>query len=133
MQLTTDALLGITGVTCCIVFLLVLVALSVCAKCYSRSTVCGTTIKRLTVGLIVPTMLYLFVLALRLVRYFDDFCEFQGFLAKYFVSVQILLELDVFLILFLEVLKQTTSCKLEYYEKVKRSTLTCCVGGRSIN
>ena len=135
MQLTTVALLGITGTTCCFICLLVLVALLVHAKCCSRSTVCGTTIKRLAVGLIVATMLYLFVLALHLVRYFcpeiNDFCEFQGFLAKYFISVQVLLALGVFLILFLEVLKQTTSCKLEYYEKVKRSTFTCC--GRKIN
>ena len=135
MPLTTVALLGITAAICCFICLLVLVALLVHAKCYSRSTVCGTTIKRLTVGLIVPTMLYLFVLALRLVQYFyqemNDFCEFQGFLVKYFASIQLLQVLGVCLILFLEVLKQTTSCKLEYYEKVKRSTFTCC--GRKIN
>ena len=135
VQLTTNALLGITAATCCIVCLIVLIALSVCAKCYSRSTVCGTTIKRLAVGLIVATMLYLFVLALNLVRYFypeiKDLCEFEGFLAHYFASVQLLLALDVCLILFLEVLKVTTSWKLEYYEKVKRSTFTCC--GRKIN
>ena len=130
MQLTTDALLGITAATCCFICLLVLVALSVCARCYNRSTVCGTTIKRLAVGLIVSTMLYQFVLALHLVRYFypevNDLCEFEGFLAHYLVSVQLLLTLDVCLILFLEVLKQTTTCKLECYEKVKRSTFTCC-------
>ena len=128
VQLTTNALLGITEATCCIVCLLVLIALSVCAKCYSRSTVCGTTIKRLAVGLIVATMLYLFVLALNLVRYFypeiKDLCKFEGFLAHYLASVQLLLPLDVCLILFLEVLKVTTSCKLEYYEKIKRSTFT---------
>ena len=122
-QLITDAVLGITAMVCGIICLIVLVALSVCAKCYSRSTVCGTTIKRLAVGLIVSTMLYQCVLTLHLVRYFyqeiKDLCEFEGFLAHYLVSVQLLLTLDVCLILFLEVLKQTTSWKLECYEKVK--------------
>ena len=110
-----------------------LVALSVCAKCYNRSTVCGTTIKRLAVGLIVSSMLSQFVLALYLARYFypeitklKDFCKFEGFLANYLVSVQLLLTLDICLVLFFEVLKVTTSCKFECYEKVKRSTSTCC-------
>ena len=129
-QITTDGLLGITAATCCTICLIVLVVLSVYARCYSRSTVCGTVIKRLAVGLIVSTMLYQCVLALHLVRYFypeiKKLCEFEGFLAHYLVSVQLLLTLDVCLILFLEVLKQTTSCKLEYYEKVRRSTSTCC-------
>ena len=132
-QLTNNAVLGITAATCCIICLLVLVALSVCARCYNRSTVCGTTIKRLAVGLIVSTMLYQLVVALHLVRYFypeikevKDLCEFEGFLVNYLVFVQLLLILDVCLILFLEVLKVTTSWKLEYYEKVKRSTSTCC-------
>ena len=129
-QITTDGLLGITAATCCTICLIVLVVLSVYARCYSRSTVCGTVIKRLAVGLIVSTMLYQFVLALLLARYFypeiKDLCEFQGFVAQYLVSVQLLLTLDVCLILFLEILKQTTSCKLEWYEKVKVSTFTCC-------
>ena len=54
-QLTNDTVLGITATVCCIVCVMVLVALSVCAKCYSRSTVCGTVIKRLAVGLSVAT------------------------------------------------------------------------------
>ena len=130
LLLTNNAVLGITGATCCIVCLLVLVALSVCAKCYSRSTVCGTTIKRLAVGLIVSTMLFQFVLTFYLVRYsypeVKDLCKFQGFLSNYVVSVQLLLTLDICLVLFLEVLKVTTSWKLECYEKVKRSSSTCC-------
>ena len=132
-QLPNHAVLGITGATCCIICLLVLVALSVCAKCYNRSTICGTTVKRLAVGLIVLSMVYQFVLALHLVWYFypeikkvKDLCKFEGFLAKYFLSVQVLLTLDVCLVLFLEVLKVTTSCKFEYYEQVKKSTFTCC-------
>ena len=35
-QLPNHAVLGITGATCCIMCLLVLLALSVCARCYSR-------------------------------------------------------------------------------------------------
>ena len=77
-QLTNDTVLGITAATCCIVCVMVLVALSVCAKCYNRSTVCGTVIKRLAVGLSVATccwalcsnLLFKLVAALHLVRYF---------------------------------------------------------------
>ena len=71
-QLTNDTVLGITAAICCIICLLVLVALSVCAKCYSQSTVCGSTVKRLAVGLIVPTMLYQLVLALHLLRNYPE-------------------------------------------------------------
>ena len=132
-QFTNDAVLGITAATCCIICVVLLIALSVCAKCYSRSTVCGTIVKRLVVGLIISTMLYQFVIALHLVRYFypeikqvKDLCKIEGFLSNYLISVHLLLILDVCLVLFLEILKVTTSCKLECYEKVKTSTSTCC-------
>ena len=135
MQPTTDALLRITGVTCCIVCLLVLVALSVCAKCYSRCTVCGTTIKRLAFCFTVLSMLYELVVALHFVRYFDPevkhLCELLGFLIQYTSSVALLLALSICLVLFFEVLKVTTSWKLEFYKKVKWSTFTCC--DRKIN
>ena len=112
---------------------MVLVILSVCAKCYSRITVCGTTIKRLAVGLSVANLLFELVAALHLVCYFHPelkevkhLCEFEGFLAKCFASVQVLLALDVCLVLFLEMLKASLKLKLECYEKVKRSNSTCC-------
>ena len=54
-QFTNHAVLGITAATCCIVCVMVLVILSVCGKCYSRITVCGTVIKRFAVGLSVAT------------------------------------------------------------------------------
>ena len=132
-QLTNDAVLRITAATCCIVCVMVLVILSVCAKCYSRITVCGTTIKRLAVGLSVANLLFELVAALHLVCYFHPelkevkhLCEFEGFLAKCFASVQVLLALDVCLVLFLEMLKASLKLKLECYEKVKRSNSTCC-------
>ena len=130
-QFTTDALLGITATICCIICLMVLVTLSVYAKCYSRSTVCGTTIKRLAVGLIIPTMLYELVVALHLVRYVKHLCELQGFLIQYTSSVALLLALSICLVLFFEVLQVNTSWKLECYEKVKWNTFTCC--DRKIN
>ena len=129
-QLTNDTVLGITAATCCIVCVMVLVILSVCAKCYNRITVCGTTIKRLAVGLSVANLLFELVLALHLIRYFHpeikNLCEFKGFLAHYFASVQVLLALDVCLVLFLEMLKASWKLKLECYEKVKVTTFTCC-------
>ena len=134
-QLITDALLGITAIICCFICLLVLVALSVYARCYSRSTVCGTVLKRLAVGLTVLTMLFQLFVALHLVRYFhpdvQHLCELQGFLIQYASSVNVLLVLGICLVLFFEALTVTTSWKLECYKKVKWSTFTCC--DRKIN
>ena len=133
-QLTTDAILGVTAAICCFICLMVLVALSVYAKCYSQSTVCGTVLKRLAFWITVLSMLFQLIIALHLVRYFDPevkhLCELQGFLLQYTSSVALLLALGICLVLFFEVLKVTTSWKLECYKKVK-STFTCC--DRKIN
>ena len=129
-QLKTDALLGISAATCCIICFLVLVAQAVYARCYNRSTVCGSTIKRLAVGLTIATMLCQLVFALYLVRYFYPevkyFCEVEGFLAYLSACVFLLMTLGMCIVLFFEVLKVTTSWKLVCYEKLKGSTFTCC-------
>ena len=129
-QLTTDALLGITATICCFICLLVLVAQAVYARCYNRSTVCGSTIKRLVVGLTVATMLCQLVFALYLVRYFYPevkyFCEVEGFLTYISACFFLFMTLGMCIVLFFEVLKVTTSWKLVCYEKVKGSTFTCC-------
>ena len=134
-QPITDALLGITAIICCFICLLVLVALSVCARCYSRSTVCGTVLKRLAVGFTVLTMLFQLFVALHLVRYFNPevkhLCELQGFLIQYASSVNVLLVLGICLVLFFEALTVTTCWKLEFYKKLKWSTFACC--DRKIN
>ena len=134
-QLVTDALLGITATICCTVCLMVLVALSVCARCYNRSTVCGTVLKRLAFGFIVLTMLFQFLVALHLVRFLDPdvkiLCQLLGFLIQYTSTVNLLLALGICLVLFFEALAVTTFWKLKCYTKVKRSTFTCC--GRKIN
>ena len=134
-QLITDALLGITATVCCTICLMVLVALSVCARCYSRSTVCGTVLKRLAFGFTVLTMLFQFLVALHFVRYFDPdvkiLCQLLGFLIQYASTVNLLLALGICLVLFFEALTVTTYRKLECYKKVKRSTFTCC--DRKIN
>ena len=137
-QFTNHAVLGITAATCCIVCVMVLVILSVCAKCYSRSTVCGTVIKRLAVGLSVATCCLSLLLHFILYVIFTQkkkvkhLCEFEGFLANHFASVQVLLALDVCLVLFLEMLKASWKLKLECYEKVK-GAIVHVVSGRSIN
>ena len=134
-QPITDALLGITAIICCFICLLVLVALSVCAKCYSRSTVCGTVLKRLAVGFTVLTMLFQLFVALHLVRYFNPevkhLCELQGFLIQYASSINVLLVLGICLVLFFEALTVTTCWKFECYKKLKWSTFTYC--DRKIN
>ena len=107
-ELTPDALLGITATICCIVCLMVLIALSVYARCYNRSTVCGTTIKRLAFEFTVLTMLFQFLVALHLVRFLDSdvkiLCQLLGFLIQYTSSVNLILALGICLVLFFEAL-----------------------------
>ena len=133
-QLATDTQIGITGAICCIIWLIVLVVQTVFALCYSHK-IWGTAIKRLAVGLTASTMLYGLVLTLHLVRYFypkiGHFCEVVGFLAHYFVSVEILFTMCICLLMFYKILKVITSWKFEYCESTKWSTCTCC--DRKIN
>ena len=112
--------------------------ISMCKVLYSRSTVCGTVIKRLAVGLSVATccsslllhfILYVIFTQKKKVKHL---CGFEGFLANHFASVQVLLALDVCLVLFLEMLKASWKLKLECYEKVK-GAIVHVISGRSIN
>ena len=111
-------------------WLLVLVALLVCAKCYYWR-IWGTTVRRLVIGLTMYTAVYELTLSLQLVHTFhpewDRFCEAQGFVFQYFGSVELLFIATVCLVLFFEALKVITSSRLvEYYEKAKESMSICC-------
>jgi len=111
-------------------WLLVLAAVLVHAKCYYHR-VCGTTVKRLVIGLTMYTVVYQIILSLQLVHYFnpkwEKFCEIQGFLVQYLASVELLFTLSISLVLFFEMLIVSTSSRfLEYYKKAKESTSTCC-------
>ena len=135
-QFETIALVrGFTAGTLCAIVSVVLVALVVLAKfCYQR--VCGTAIKRLTIGLTAINVMHQLFLALHIEYYYHPelvkFCKAAGFLDLYLGTVQLYLALGIFLILFFKVLKVTTSRQLidEYYEKAKRCTFTCHNGWR---
>lgn len=133
-QLKQLALLrGITSVVCCTILCIVLVLLAILGKCYyERSRVCGTVIKRFTIGLTAISVPCILTYALQLKHYFhpqdDEFCEADGFLVMYTGTVQSIFTIGISLVLFVKVWKATTSWKPldEFYEKVKALTFTCC-------
>ena len=122
---------GITSVVCCTILVIVLVLLAILGKCYFER-VCGTVIKRFTIGLTAISVPCILTYALQLKHYFhpqdDEFCEADGFLVMYTGSVQLLFTIGISLVLFVKVWKATTSWKPldEFYEKVKAETFTCC-------
>ena len=123
---------GIASVVGFVILLLVLVLLLILTKCrYQR--VCGTIIKRLTIGLTTASMLCILTYALQFKYYFDSqnnttFCEVDGFLVMYTSSVQMLFTSGFSIVLFVKVWQATTSWKPldDFYTKVKAKTLTCC-------
>lgn len=133
-QLATDTQIGIAGAICCIIWLIVLVVQTVFAMCYSHK-IWGTAIKRLAVGLTASTMLYGLVLTLHLVRYFypkiGHFCEVVGFLAHYFVSVEILFTMCICLLMFYKILKVIHGSLS--IVRVRNGALVHAVTGRLIN
>ena len=132
-QLKELALLrGIASVVGFVTLLLVLVLLLMLAKCYHQR-VCGTVIKRLTIGLTAVSVPCILTYALPIKYYFNSqgdavFCEIDGFLAMYTSSVQLLFAIGISLVLFVKVWKATTSWKPldNFCENVKAKTLTCC-------
>ena len=130
-ELATIALVRcFTAGSFCTIVSVVLVVLVVLTKCcYQR--VCGTAVKRLTIGLTAFNAVHQLFLTLHVEYYYHPelvkFCIAVGFLDLYLATVQLYLALGIFLILFFKVLKVTTSWKLidEYYEKAKRCTFTC--------
>ena len=133
-QFTAIALArGITAAICCtILFAALVVTIILAMFTQLRARVCGTVIKRLIIGLTGVDVAYQLTVALHLVHYYHKqeriFCEVDGFLNQYFASVQLFLTLEICLVLFIKVLKVTTSQKfvVEYYKKAEQSTSTCC-------
>ena len=82
-QLKALALLrGIASVVGFVVLLLALMSLLILTKCHYQR-VCGTIIKRLTIGLTTASMICILTYALQLKRYFNSqgdavFCEGDG-------------------------------------------------------
>ena len=121
---------GVTSAVCCTVLSVVLVALVILAKFYYQR-ICGTIVKRLTVGLIASDLLYQLSLALQLKYFYDPldvkFCEANTFIDQSLGSVQLLFILGISLVLFIKILKVTTSWRLvnECYAKAEECTCTC--------
>ena len=107
-----------------------LVALVTLTKFYTQR-ICGTFLKRFTIGLLPFTALYEFTVALQLKYFYDPqdvrFCEAIGFIHQFFISIHLLFAVGIFLIWFVKILKVTTSLRLvdRYYKKAKECTYTC--------
>ena len=123
---------GIASVVGFVVLSLVLMLLLILTKCHYQR-VCGTIIKRLTIGLTAVSVPCIITYALQLKHYFNSqgdtlFCELDGYLAMYTSSVQLVFAIGISLVLFVKVWQATTSWKVldDFCENVKTKTLTCC-------
>ena len=122
---------GITAAVCCFISAMVLVTLFIRAK-IDYHKVCGTVVKRLTIGLTVASVLQQLNLALSLINYFtpglQEFCQMNGFFNQYFYSVQQFFTLGISLVLFLKVAQGTCSlkCLTGCCKNGTGHTFTCC-------
>ena len=127
---------GITSGACCLIWVIVLLALLIHAKHYYKRA-CGTVVKRLTFGLTVSTTLLQMFLTLNLVHLTctrsnnccsaDTFCMADGFLIYYFQSLQLLFILEICTVLLFKVLGATPCCKsIRKNIKVWKSPLCDC-------
>ena len=117
-QVTLVIARGIIAALCWALLLAVLVILLVLAKWYYQR-VCGSVIKRLTLGLTASTMVFQLFLALNY-PYHKRFCEADGFLVQYFGSLWLLFTLGINIVLFFKALEITHSWK--------STVLLACVG-----
>ena len=121
---------GITSAVCCSVLSVVLVALVILTKFYTQR-ICGTVLKRFTIGLLLFTALFESAFALQLKYFYDPqdvrLCEAIAFIFQFLLSFGLLFAVGISLIWFVKILKVTTSLRLvnEYYEKAKDCTYTC--------
>ena len=115
---------GITSAVCCSVLSVVLVTLVILKKFYTQR-ICGTVLKRFTIGLLLFTALFEFAFALKLKYFYDPqdvrFCEVIAFIIQFLISIHLLFALGISLIWFVKILKVTTSLRLinEYYKKAR--------------
>jgi len=121
---------GISSAICCSVLSVVLVTLVILTKFYTQR-ICGTVLKRFTIGLLPFTALLEFTFALQLKYFYGPqdvrFCVGIAFIHQFLMSIHLLFALGISLIWFVKILKVTTSLRLvdEYYEKAKECTYTC--------
>ena len=121
---------GVTSAVCCTVLSVVLVALVILAKFYYQR-ICGTIVKRLTIGLLASNVLNQLSFALQLKYFYDPqdvkFCVANAFIAQTMGSIELLFILALSVVLFIKILKVTTSWRLvnECYAKAEECTYTC--------
>ena len=128
---------GITAAACGVILLVVFVGLFILAKVnYQR--VCGTVVKRLTIGFTAVSVLRQLILALHLLDYSIPgaggltFCQATAFFDQYTGSVSLLFILGISLVLFLKVAK--TTCSLQLFDDCyKGCMLTCTCCSKEIN
>ena len=97
---------GIVATVCSAVLLTLLFVFGILAK-YHYQKVCGTVVKRLTIGFTAATVPYLILNAIP--EKDGKFCIADGFFEQYFGSYEILFTLAISVVLFLKVLISETS------------------------
>ena len=105
-ELTALVLVGsITSAVCCSVLSVVLVALVILMKFYTQR-ICGTVLKRFTIGLLPFTALWEITFALQLKYFYDPhdlrFCEAIAFIQQFLVSIHLLFAVRISLIWFVK-------------------------------
>ena len=120
----------ITSAVCCSVLSVVLVTLVILTK-FNTQRICGTFLKRFTIGLLPFTALLEFTFALQLKYFYDPqdvrFCEATAFVVQVLLSIHLLFALAISLIWFVKILKVATSLRLinECCKNAKECTCTC--------
>ena len=121
---------GVSAAVCCAIsstVLVVFVILAILPK--TRNRVCGTLLKRLSFVLIAVSVLHQLNFAMQLVYYYhhdEKYCKVIGFFGQYFVTVELLLALGLYLALFLKIgEKLFPSWRLFHYcKKAKEKMFT---------
>ena len=95
---------GVSAAVCCAVLSTVLVVFVILATLpKTRNRVCGTLLKRLSFVLIAVSVLHQLNFAMQLVYYYhhdEKYCKVIGFFGQYFVTVELLLALGLYLLCF---------------------------------
>ena len=131
-QTEVIALVGgvLAAVSCAILSAVLLVFVILATLPKTRTRVCGTVVKRLSLFLIAVTVLSQLSFAIQLVYYYhhdEEYCKVNGFFGQYFQSVEFLLVLGLSVALFFKIgEKLFPSWRLFHCcKKVKEKMFTC--------
>ena len=128
---------GVSAAVCCgilSIVLVILVILAILPK--SRKRLCGTVIKRLTLGAIAVSVAYQLNFALHLVHYYyedNGYCKVNGFFNQYLGSVLLLFTLAIGLIFSFKISSKVIPSLGSVYQLNKAKVKTFTNRGWEIN